>query len=211
MFHVKICDLCIFLLFWSPRDRFTKVYDIKIKRYLKSHTKIKASKMHILRCMDSKYCNTIGTPYNTAPYITGSNIARLGHSSQNSWSKLWIPVVKSASVRVIFAWKVSPRREFTVAPISINLGTQWKQRHDSPWSYRLDVIVTFLWYGTISTIWHRDHQSTLIAFVYVLLTREHIDIGTPWILVCRQDGPSPCYQNNATSCRNIEPILVLKV
>ena len=29
-------------------------------------------------------CNTVGTPYNTAPYITGSNIARLGHGSQNS-------------------------------------------------------------------------------------------------------------------------------
>ena len=37
---------------------------------------------------------TVGTPYNTVPYTTGSNIARLGHGSQNSWSKLWIPVVK---------------------------------------------------------------------------------------------------------------------
>ena len=27
---------------------------------------------------------TVETPYNTAPYITGSNIARLGHGSQNS-------------------------------------------------------------------------------------------------------------------------------
>ena len=61
-----------------------------------------------------------------------------------------------------------------------------------------DVIVTFLWYGTIGIIWHRDHQYaskkvllTLIAFVYVLLAREHID--TPWILVCKQDGPGPCY------------------
>ena len=42
----------------------------------------------------------------------------------------------------------------------IYLGTQWKQRHDSPWSYRSDVIVTFLWYGTIGIIWHRGHQST---------------------------------------------------
>ena len=63
--------------------------------------------------------STVGTPYNTAPYITDSNIAPLGHGSQNSWSKLWIPVVKSASVRVILREKVSPRREFMVAPTSI--------------------------------------------------------------------------------------------
>ena len=102
--------------------------------------------------------HTVGTPYNTAPYITGSNIARLGHGSQNSWSKLWIPVVKSA-VRVIFAWKSVPKKRIHGSS-DMYLGTQWKQRHDSPWSYRLDVIVTFLWYDTISTIWHRDHQST---------------------------------------------------
>ena len=47
----------------------------------------------------------VGTPYNTAPYITGSNIAPLGHGSQNSWSKLWIPILKSAPVRIIFTWK----------------------------------------------------------------------------------------------------------
>ena len=103
--------------------------------------------------------DTVGTPYNTAPYITGSNIARLGHGSQNSWSKLWIPVVKSAPVRVIFAWKSVPKKRIHGSS-DIYLGTQWKQRHDSPWSYRLDVIVTFLWYGTISIIWHRDHQFT---------------------------------------------------
>ena len=102
---------------------------------------------------------TVGTPYNTTPYITGSNIARLGHGSQNSWSKLWIPVVKSAPVRVIFAWKSVPMKRIHGSS-DIYLGTQWKQRHDSPWSYRLDIIVTFLWYGTISIIWHRDHQST---------------------------------------------------
>ena len=161
--------------------------------------------------------NTVGTPYNTAPYITGSNIARLGHGSQNSWGKLWIPIVKSAPVHVIFTWKSVPKKSIHSSS-DIYLGTQWKQRHDSPWSYRSDVIVTFLWYGTIGIIWHRDHQSTakkvsltLIAFVNVLLAREHIDIGTPWILVCKQDGPGPCYQNNATSCRNIEQILVFKV
>ena len=108
--------------------------------------------------------------------------------------------------------EVSPRREFTVAPTS-QMWTQWKQRHDSPWSYRLDVIVTFLWYGTISIMWHCDIQSkkvllTLITFVYFLVTLEHIDTDTPWFLVCRQDGPGPCYQNNATNCRNIEPILL---
>ena len=103
--------------------------------------------------------NTVGTPYNTAPYITGSNIARLGHGSQNSWSKLWIPIVKSAPVRVIFTWKGVPKKSIHGSS-DIYLGTQWKQRHDSPWSYRSDAIVTFLWYGTIGIIWHRDHQST---------------------------------------------------
>ena len=103
--------------------------------------------------------HTVGTPYNTAPYITGSNIARLSHGSQNSWSKLWIPIVKSAPVRVIFTWKSVPKKSIHGSS-DIYLGTQWKQRHDSPWSYRSDVIVTFLWYGTIGIIWHRDHQST---------------------------------------------------
>ena len=100
---------------------------------------------------------TVGTPYNTTPYITGSNIARLGHGSQNSWRKLWIPIVKSAPVRVIFTWKSVPKKSIHGSS-DIYLGTQWKQRHDSPWSYRSDVIVTFLWYGTIGIIWHRDHQ-----------------------------------------------------
>ena len=97
--------------------------------------------------------STVGTPYNTAPYITGSNIARLGHGSQNSWSKLWIPVVKSAPVRVIFAWKSVPKKRIHGSS-DIYLGTQWKQRQDSPWPNRLDVIVTFLWYDTIRTIGH---------------------------------------------------------
>ena len=105
------------------------------------------------------FAYTVGTPYNTAPYITGSNIAQLGHGSQNSWSKLWIPVVKSAPVRVIFAWKSVPKKSIHGSS-DIYLGTQWKQRHDSPWPNRLDVIVTFLWYDTIRTIGHRGHQST---------------------------------------------------
>ena len=102
---------------------------------------------------------TVETPYNTTPYITGSNIARLGHGSQNSWSKSWIPIVKSAPVRVIFTWKSVPKKSIHGSS-DIYLGTQWKQWHDSPWSYRSDVIVTFLCYGTIGFIWHRDHQST---------------------------------------------------
>ena len=114
---------------------------------------------HQLEKERKKSRNTVGTPYNTAPYITGSNIARLGHGSQNSWSKLWIPFVKSAPVRVIFTWKSVPKKSIHGSS-DIYLGTQWKQRHDSPWSYRSDVIVTFLWYGTIGIIWHRDHQST---------------------------------------------------
>ena len=147
-----------------------------------------AQDVSVTICQTSKQvCNaiTVETPYNTAPYITGSNIARLGHGSQNSWSKLWIPIVKSAPVRVIFTWKSVPKKSFHGSS-DIYLGTRWKQWHDSPWSYRSDVIVTFLCYGTIGIIWHRDHQSTakevrltLIAFVYVLLAREHIDIGTP--------------------------------
>ena len=61
----------------------------------------------------------VETPYNTAPYITGSNIARLGHGSQKSWSILWIPIVKSAPVRVIFTWKSVPKKSITVARTSI--------------------------------------------------------------------------------------------
>ena len=97
---------------------------------------------------------TVETPYNTALYITDSNIAWLGHGSPNSWSKLWIPVVKSAPVHVIFTWKSVPKKSIHGSS-DIYLGTQW---HDSPWSYRSDVIVTFLYYGTIGIIW-RDHQS----------------------------------------------------
>ena len=58
---------------------------------------------------------TVGTPYNTVPYTTGSNIARLGHGSQNSWSKLWIPfpVVKEILNRFLCVLlsreKVSPQ------------------------------------------------------------------------------------------------------
>ena len=104
--------------------------------------------------------NTVQTPYNTAPYITGSNIARLGHGSQNSWSKLWIPIVKSAPVRVIFTWKSVPKKSIDGSS-DIYLGTQWKQWHDSPWSYRSDVIVTYLCYSAVNrhymTPWSSIH------------------------------------------------------
>ena len=83
-------------------------------------------------------------------------------------------IVKSVPVRVIFTWKSVPK-ESIHGSSDIYLGTNRKQWHDSPWSYRSDVIVTFLCYGTIGIIWHCDHQSTakkvqltLIAIVYVL-------------------------------------------
>ena len=68
------------------------------------------------------YHNTVGTPYNTVPYSTGSNIAWLGHGSQNLWNKLWIPVMKEPVNRfpcmLLSCENVSPKREFTIAPTS---------------------------------------------------------------------------------------------
>ena len=83
------------------------------------------------KCLFPLKCNflfwyTVEIPYNTAPYITGSNIARLCHGSQNSWSKMWIPIVKSAPVRVIFTWKSVPKKSIHGSS-DIYLGTQWKQ------------------------------------------------------------------------------------
>ena len=40
---------------WSSGARLTKDYDVTIQRYRNSHAKIHDSKMHILRCMDSKF------------------------------------------------------------------------------------------------------------------------------------------------------------
>ena len=59
-----------------------------------------------------------------------------------------------------FHVKKCPQEESIHGSSDIYLGTRWKHWHDSPWSYRSDVIVTFLCYGTIGIIWHRDHQST---------------------------------------------------
>ena len=39
-----------------PGARLTKAYDVTIQRYRNSHAKIHDSKMHILRCMGSKFC-----------------------------------------------------------------------------------------------------------------------------------------------------------
>ena len=127
--------------------------------WLTFHTNSHLLLLNSQRMLSVNITSTVGTPYNTAPYITGSNIAWLGHGSQNLWSKLWIPIVKSAPVRVIFTWKSVPKKSIHSSS-NIYLGTQWKQRQDSPWSYSSYVIVTFLWYGTIGIIWHRDHQST---------------------------------------------------
>ena len=41
--------------YWLTGTCLTKTYDVTIKRYCKSHMKIKVSKMHILQCMDSKF------------------------------------------------------------------------------------------------------------------------------------------------------------
>ena len=41
---------------WRPGARLTKAYDVTIQRCRKSHAKIEDSKMHILRCMSTKFC-----------------------------------------------------------------------------------------------------------------------------------------------------------
>ena len=41
---------------WFSGARLTKAYDVTIQRYRNSHAKIHDSKMHILRCMGSKFC-----------------------------------------------------------------------------------------------------------------------------------------------------------
>ena len=41
---------------WGPGARLTKAYDVTIQRYRISYAKIDDSKMHILRCVDSKIC-----------------------------------------------------------------------------------------------------------------------------------------------------------
>ena len=48
-----------FMLWFHHRSSgasLTKAYDVTIQRYRNSHAKIEDSKMHILRCMGSKFC-----------------------------------------------------------------------------------------------------------------------------------------------------------
>ena len=40
----------------TPGGRLTKAYDVTIQRYRNLHAKIEDSKIHILRCMGSKFC-----------------------------------------------------------------------------------------------------------------------------------------------------------
>ena len=42
--------------FTRPGARLIKAYDVTIQIYRNSHAKIEDSKMHILRCMGSKFC-----------------------------------------------------------------------------------------------------------------------------------------------------------
>ena len=95
---------------------------------------------------------TVGTPYNMAPYITGSNIARLGHGSQNSWSKLWIPIVKSVPVRVIFTWNSVPKKSIHGSS-NIYLNTMEAEA-------RLPVVLPFRCHCHLPLIWHNRHYMT---------------------------------------------------
>ena len=97
---------------------------------------------------------TVGTPYNKVPYITGSNIARLVHDSQNLWSKLWIPIVKSAAVRVIFMWRSAPKRRIHGSSNLSNVNTIEAEA-------RLPVVLPFRRHCHLSLIWHNKHYVTL--------------------------------------------------
>ena len=44
------------LLYVNTGARLTKAYDVTIQRYRNLHAKIEDSKIHILRCMGSKFC-----------------------------------------------------------------------------------------------------------------------------------------------------------
>ena len=64
--------------------------------------------------------------------------------------------MKSAPVRVIFTWKSVPKKRIHGSS-DIYLGTQcqWKQRHDSPWSYR-----STRCHCHLPLIWHNRHYRT---------------------------------------------------
>ena len=88
-------------------------------------------------------------------YITGSNIARLGHGSQNSWSKLWIPIMKSAPVRVIFTWKSVPKKSIHgSSDIYWRTQIQWKQA-----VARLPVVLPFRCHCHLPLLWHNKHYN----------------------------------------------------
>ena len=99
-------------------------------------------------------CFTVGTPYNTVPYSTGSNITWLGHGSQKFVKQIVDPIhkrnIKSVPVRVIITWKNVPEKRIhgsadlsTVTPRSLAI---------------IGVVVTLHWYDTIGIICC-DYQS----------------------------------------------------
>ena len=160
---------------------------------------------------------TVGTPYNTTPYITGSNIARLGHGSQNSWTKLWIPIVKSAPVRVIFTWKSVPKK-------SIHCSFRHIFGNTMEVEARLPVVLPFRCHCHLPLIWHNRHYMTPWSSIRGqegLIDANCICLRFTGTWAHRHRHPmDSCLQarwtrsvllNNATSCRNIEPILVFKV
>ena len=64
-YHIESCRQAmpkIMMMSWYrnalriPGARLTKAYDVTIQRYRNSHAKIENSKIHVLRCMGSKFC-----------------------------------------------------------------------------------------------------------------------------------------------------------
>ena len=61
----------------GPGARLAKAYDVTIQRYRNSHAKIEKSKMHILRCMDSKIlCEISKVPFEISHKILNSYTAK---------------------------------------------------------------------------------------------------------------------------------------
>ena len=55
MYYVEIA-MQFMLHYDIPGARLTKAYDVTIQKYRNSHAKTENGKMHILRCMGSKFC-----------------------------------------------------------------------------------------------------------------------------------------------------------
>ena len=53
---LKQCHKFTVMAHSSSGARLTKAYDVTIQRYRNLHAKIEDSKIHILRCMGSKFC-----------------------------------------------------------------------------------------------------------------------------------------------------------